>query len=857
MRKDEFGNSNIKNERFSGKAEFGKVQKTEFSDHSDTQDEHFSDLNSTKTINDDIDEGKGRGASQKDNKALEFAGKAANASTVVHAATVTASVVAVATVSTVVAINIVNTTEATVVFQRLSSYGESLEYGLVLRGADEKDPFSIKVENTEYSKSFQLKPGENWGMFEGLKEGSTYTVSVLQDRIGGANIYNESFLMVPYAEVFYASVESFDFSACTFEARIEYEDVAERLSNFALVIEKEGGKLFTYELQKTYETQLISFQQGDFSPGETCFYYLEYNDYASRKKTPKYELHLEEYYPDISEESSASEEYTYESSEEDYHGEVFELLWDFTASFATQEAEVNLSYDDPDGNFENFRLVFSEEYADPIGIQLEKTVEMQTIDLSPLDLSESHCDFYVYLLYYDHFRGEEVTMDIGDVHIENASISSFESIEFEEQFSMEYKTATVTLNFVDENQYFYDFSLELTDVTGSSIVQTLDPTTQPQEISLAGLPGVDPDGTTLQYKLTYYDLRKVDPFLVEGEVTLHDDEYVPAEGVINSLSFDGKMNFQTGKFSLTLDVDDRDDRIDNIIFTLTRADNADISQSFVLEKISDAQEFTFMTPKSSKYDVTNFAYVYSMTYLYDGEEMTFATPADSFMFVNSGTFVFRDFICDFAVSEEGYLPYRLDCEDPEGLYSSAIITISDSEGIVMQTEYNAPGSRLDSWDYLYLGEGSSVEINTPYELTVSMMGDTGAVDVYWARDVVFTNNALPSIAGVVITGDYVSQNDPMFEMRPYYTSINNLTDTKLIFRFSDSEIYELPFDLANLEGRENYLYVYPAMLLTQEEYDAFLEILGRSPVDVGVSYIDVNGQEQIRYSYIGMMFVTE
>ena len=385
MKNDEFGNLPRGGEKRSPNREFGQIQKTEFSHYSEAPKVGKTSLNSTETVNDEINEGKGKTVETEgvsSSKVEEIATKATTVSTAAHAATSVASVVAVATVSTAVAINIVNATDASVTFYRLNGGGNYLEYGLVLRDVKEDDPFSIRLTNNEYDKSYTLNPGENFGMFEGLKEGESYQIIVAQQRLGGAEIYHQTYITNPYAEVYYAEIYDFDFEENTFVVSLSYEDEADRFSNFSLHIAGEAGKDLEFPLEKTLDSQIVSFSQGDLMPGMETTFYIEYSDFASRRKTNKFELFIEE---------------------APVHESYFHAAFVGEFDFSENTFEAWLSYEDPWDNLSDFTLYIANELGQELSYPMEKSLDPQTFSFGERDFYPG-LETYFYVTYKN---GEE------------------------------------------------------------------------------------------------------------------------------------------------------------------------------------------------------------------------------------------------------------------------------------------------------------------------------------------------------------------------------------------------------------------------------------------------------------------
>lgn len=838
MKRDEFNDIHISNEN--GSTEYTFTQKTEYSSYEDNPNKRKSSINSTDTNNDDPAAIKAKTSDTKvktDIITKTRSTTATSAGTVASSVAVAASTVTIVTISTLVGIKIVNESKASAVLSFLHMEDSALVYGLTLKDVKENDdPFFIKISSSIYSDSRELFMGENEGRFEGLIRDEVYTISVLQTSLGGKKILEESFKFspeLPPQESILHSVSinpEANFLEDWFEVTLSYEDPTNSLSDFTLVLHETDGLDKEYNLEKTLEPQKVSFASGALSPEKYYTYSLNYLDKGLSKTFTGEEFQFVDIAPAVPQLSNVE--------------------WNWEVYYPTGETHLRLEYLDESNELSDFVLSLGRlddgEYT--LSIPLDKTNESQMVSLLDLDVADPDEVFMAKITY--HYKGEEITYDLGSGKFINTAISEFNELVVDDVMDYRNRTFNVTLDYVDENDYFYNFRFALYSPASGQYDVNIEKTTDVQTLSFPEEIGLDPAGTELDYILTYSDVREVDDIIISGPITFTDPSYSPVDGVINNLSFENKINFATGEFSLALDYTDDDDTLSNFVFTLSNED--DDSTAFSLQKSQDLQTFRFRPFVVNEWFERSFKY--TLTYELNGLTQTYV-ESDFFTFTNNGIDEFHDVVSPYYLSE-GNFYLKLDCLNQQGGYSSPNVVISDSSGELVNTYLGQSGENFGEWNYIY---APSLTSGHTYTLQVYMYLEgasaSPAPQLMIEKEIEFQDGStIPSIDGIRLNSLDFNHDVPSIGVTPYFTTTSGLSDFKLIFRFSSEDIVEIPYDLANFPSLGNYMDINLSDALDSNGLQELEDKLNNGPVDIGFSYVDADSNPHSSFDYEGVFF---
>lgn len=534
MKDDEFGNGRRISERGNEPREFGRIQRNEYSSSSKSREFGSVEVhNQAPTVNHEIKSGALGDAPESDAKqTINNAEKATKIANIAHVVTTSATVVAAATVTVVTGVRIIGSSNASVTFNNLYAFDNGLEYSLILRDSDEKDPFSIKVENPSYRKTYLLQEGENFGYFEGLTLGNEYTITVAQERLGGNLIYSNSFKFAPSVGVFESSVYGFDFESNSFQVAMWYEDNEERLSDFSIVLEK-GSWRKSYPLSKTIDSQTVSFEEGDIQKGETYSYWIEYRDYASIRKSRVFQV----------------------VAEEEMRAHL--LGCDFSDyDFRAKTVMVTARYEDPDSIITSLSVDIAIEGVSKT-YPLSLTSEPQQIslegfdDLVPMDCIIAYTLNATTLDAYDDITFSNVVTIDDETYLP----ASYTGIEFLETFDYSERTIAYKLQYNDPDDILPNPSITISYPTSYEYTAELTKSADYSYLSLSDFRGINPSNWAFDYKLTYLDPETSKEVSVQGSHVASDSSYVASTFRGLTLGPD----FNSSDYSTTVLLDYQDD----------------------------------------------------------------------------------------------------------------------------------------------------------------------------------------------------------------------------------------------------------------------------------------------------------
>ena len=223
--------------------------------------------------------------------------------------------------------------------------------------------------------------------------------------------------------------------------------------------------------------------------------------------------------------------------EETRVSEFREFVFDKTANFINRTFDVQLDFVDDYDLYSDFVLTFIYVFDEPISsdnpeeeghridIPLEKTTEVQTIDLDGIEISLSESYKYRLSCKYD---GEEKVLDEGEVTFTDNSgaIVEFHELIFDKTANFDNRTFDVQLDYQDDLYYMYGFEFTLTDLeTEQERTYYLLQTTDVQEIAVDEISGYDDDNMPI-YPIDIVNHRMKYSF----KYMIQDEEHIVVEG---------------------------------------------------------------------------------------------------------------------------------------------------------------------------------------------------------------------------------------------------------------------------------------------------------------------------------------
>ena len=390
--------------------------------------------------------------------------------------------------------------------------------------------------------------------------------------------------------------------------------------------------------------------------------------------------------------------------------------FDKTANFLYNTTTITLDYIDEKEILTDFAITFtcvdssvsfSNTYA------LEKTTETQTIQLENAEEDMAFDLFlpYTYKLSYKE-DGEEKTIEGGEEFYftdNSGAQSSFNGLVVSPNVNYKNKEITVTLDYVDDFNYFSHFNLVVTpsntngvqpsglikregetggDVTTESYTFPLDKTTEPQVVSFPQMDLM----TRYVFSVTYFDALKNETIGTEPNEPMAINDISNAESKIIGATLSNSANFLTDTVLVTLDYIDDFGYFSNFKLTLTDAGEL-IDYTFPLDKTTTQQSAT-CSSADAQINWHKGSFYYSITcetsapgaeedeVLASGGPISFADNSGSNSIVNGATLshaadfvnkkinvtldyldgydVFYDFMVVLTDMEEGYFVYPLE-----------------------------------------------------------------------------------------------------------------------------------------------------------------------------------------------------
>lgn len=613
MIQDEFNSIKVNNEKQTIKAEFGKVQKTEFSENGDMYlhgTNYNANLNQTvKNSNTETvveAESSATATSSGVSGTMTTVGGAGTASTIAAgsaSALVVASSVAVTAISVVTGVSIAlhdykcqidlfvssNQVSYELTINDLKSEDEDYEFDYE---SYEKEPFSIRVYNSFYDKTEPLYYGYNDGCFENLVLGQTYNIVVTADSVSGAKtLYKDTFTTTAVANFLDFYVDSaFDYRNQIIYVYLDYVDEIDQLSDFELTITR------VEEFEPLDPMGDLIVEEIDDEPRFESFSAT----YPLLKETGSQEVHLDTgnmwIEPEVSYQFEFSykrngEKITYQDGEISFYNafegesEVYGVSFNNEANYLEKTFAINLNYIDENEVLWDFVLHLSRDDGFVANIPLEKTIYQQTIYAEDyeIDLTQTYNASLTYTK-----MGVEESMDLQPFSFTDNSgaVSRFNEFIFPHTADFINKTFEVQLDYQDDFNIYHQFVLTIADNFGDfNYEYELDETTELQTVSAPELLYED----NIQYNFTLTCMREgVSTLLDSGSFYFKDK--LGRQAVFNEFIFEQTGNFKTNEFDVQLDYVDTFDAFDsfNLNFTTTSA-AAGGSYDFALEKTTSVQ----------------------------------------------------------------------------------------------------------------------------------------------------------------------------------------------------------------------------------------------------------------------------
>lgn len=700
MIQDEFNSIKVNNEKQTIKAEFGKVQKTEFSENGDMYlhgTNYNANLNQTvKNSNTETvveAESSVTATSSGVSGTVTTVGGAGTASTIAAgsaSALVVASSVAVTAISVVTGVSIAlhnyqceidlfissNQVSYELTINDLKSEDEDYEYDYE---SYEKEPFSIRVYNNNYDKTQPLYYGYNDGYFDNLTLGQTYNIVVTADSVSGAKtLYKDTFTTTAVANFLDFYVDSaFDYYNQVIYAYLDFVDELDQLSDFELTITR------VEEFEPIDSMGDLTAEEIDVEPRVESFSAT----YPLEKKTGYQEVHLDTGDMWIEPERSYQFEFSYKRNNEKivyqdgevsfysaFEGtsEVYGVNFNNEANYLDKTFVINLIYTDENDMLWDFVLHLSRDDGFTANIPLEKTIDQQIIYAEDYDILLT--ETYNAALTYTKM-GVEETMDLPSFSFADNSgaRSIFNSFVFPKTADFLEKTFEVRLDYQDDFKIFHQFVLTINDDFGDFTFEfELDETTELQSVYA---PDIDYE-TEVEYNYSLTCMK--DGVLTEldsGRFSFKDK--YDRKSQFNSLTINEEANFLTNVFTVQLDYVDDFEAFDFFSLNFTSASTAVSGGSFdfALEKKTTVQTLDAgengMSLMKGPYNYTLYVDRYGVT-------ETLTTGSVTFTDNSGASSEFNEFVFDGTANKlTDVMTMRLDYVDDFGLYSDFKLTIHD------------------------------------------------------------------------------------------------------------------------------------------------------------------------------------
>ena len=589
MIKDEFNQIEVTNDKQLLRSEFGKTQKVEFSSQNENKLPE-GDLNEKyigKTIRketevnvDYINKVPTHGAQT----VVTSTGTATTAAAATAGTAVAASTVAVVAIATVTGISVA-IHDYKYEFKSLIISSNELRYELYVYDAALKEdeylsfedeeasqqeetsefssaPFKLRVYNNDYDASQYLwDRSTNIGVFSNLSLGATYNIVLSENRYGGEEIYKDTFVTYVNSSIVDFTLYPYtDYVEGTFDYNLDFVDDDDSISDITLEfypvdLPRETVASFAIPKESGYKTiSALDDNGGQLVDLNSEWGYRVSYTQNNEKKTFK-------------EDKIAFEDYAGRKSA------FNDFIFDKTANFIDNSITVTIDYIDRLGWYSDFKLKLTQVPVDnqtgtggqddyySQEINLASTNEPQTIVLNEYEMYVRDANFkYTYslsCLYQGELtvlKEETEPFSFSDI---SGGKSEFNSLIFDKKADFVNNTFKVRLDYVDDFNSFYSFTLHLfPQGVNAQYDFYLDPTTEEQTCTFDENQHWNFSfDYTYTYNLTYYDDYGQVTYGENSESFVFTDEQNRVSEC-NGVTFTGEYDITTGKAPVQLNYQD-------------------------------------------------------------------------------------------------------------------------------------------------------------------------------------------------------------------------------------------------------------------------------------------------------------
>ena len=688
-------------------------------------------------------------------------------------------------------------------------------------------PFKLRVYNKNYDATqYVWGYSTNYGVFDHLTLGDTYSIVLSENRYGGEEIYKDTFTTYVNSSITdFVLYENADFKEGTFECYLDYSDDDNLFSDFVLEfyeVERPERVVLSFPLEKKIGAQTLSL----FNEDQEALIDLD--------KEWGYRLTY----------SRDGQTLTYKEDKitfVDYLGrksEFNEFVLNREANFKENTIEVRIDYVDGYEYYDDFNLILTQVPAEDDGassgqeeeeryysqeIPLESTNETQTIDLNEYEMFVKYDYFkYTYRLTCN-YRGNLVTLAEETTPFSftdmSGAKSEFNGFEFKKEANFLTNTFKVNLDYVDDFERLYSFTLHLfPNGVNAQYDFYLDKTTEEQTCTFNEndhwMFSFDYE---YSYTLTYWNDSEEITYTETPDTPFTFTDISGGKSVVNGVTFTGQYVMSTGMAEVQLDYQDDFGYLDDFTLHLlgpivdqssgdynpvNYANSSGISiddypYEISLEKTLDVQYFNV---NEYGIELGESKYIYALTYTYRGNEVDpihgsnqieFFDP-DAESVVNGLTFVNNE--ANFN-TREFYV--QLDFQDDYGYFSNFTLQMwDDTYGgfCERQLEKTTEPQKLTIDDYDYneykypvdIAEG---DLTYNFYYTTSETGDPSTQYFFeQSQPITFTNSLKSEFYGFECSYDFTTKDNGELVLPFRFNCVNDAE------YFSAPELYITPTD---------------------------------------------------------------
>ena len=357
------------------------------------------------------------------------------------------------------------------------------------------------------------------------------------------------------------------------------------------------------------------------------------------------------------------------------------------------------------------------------------------------------------------------------------------------------KTFDVSLNFVDPDDHFSDFTLYMED---AEIPEEINATFEIEKRSdVFAVSAEYEEGQyldlrrTYNYKFSYKDQGETIDFS-EGQISFTD--LSGATSTFNSLTIDNVVDFEGDSFTAQLDYDDPLEDFYSFYLELEPASDAYIFNSFTFYLDSTTEEQT-ISVDGYGFDF-NTKYNYSLlVYTYDGEE-TFDTGTIQFQDILGRESYFDKFIFDKTANfKTQEVSFQLNYVDDFNYFDNFVVTFTDKDNgadIPIELEKTTEEQVKPTMEY-----GLSFEYNYTYRLTADYKGAevtlVEELDPFIFEDNVTSDSGL---YGLMFIGNEAKFSNRSFDVCLQFADDFDCLDNFLLTLYDEENNTSLDIELA-------------------------------------------------------------